>query len=136
MTNKKTQIVTFNELFPDYQALVEKWNVDFLEMKSKIENAIQDLTHLTVEIKVEEGLGSRKTEIDLVSGDVTITLPKIPSEEDLAKIQAEALKMAQENLDKRIDLMVRIIKVVCEAISPTGPLNSFVKNLADSIKPS
>ncbi len=135
MPDQKPEIVTFSELFPDYQALVTKWNDDFVKMRKDIENVVRNLTTLSIEVKVDSSVSSRKTEIDLISGDVTITIPKEPeNKEEMAKIQADALDLALKTLDKRIDALIKIVDVVCKALSPTGSLSEFFKGIGEAIK--
>ncbi len=135
MPSNKPEIVSFSELFPDYPALVNKWNVDFEKMRKDIENVVHNLTTLSVEVKVDSSVTSRRTEIDLISGDITITIPKEPADKDeLAKIQAEALDLALTNLEKRMDALIKIVDVVCKALSPTGSLSEFFKGMGEAIK--
>jgi len=134
MSNKKTEIVSFPDLFPDYDALVKKWNDDFMQMKKDVENVVHNLTTLSVEIKVDSSITSRKTEIDLISGDVTVIVPKDLDKDELSKVQAEALDLALKNLDKRIEALIKIVDVVCKAISPTGSLSEFFANIGNAIK--
>ena len=135
MATKKSEIFKTNDVFPDYDALIRRWTGDFNKMRTDIENTIHNLTTLTIEIKVDNKVSSQKTEIDLISGDVTITVSKEPTKDDLTKLQADALDLALKNLDKRIDALIKIVEVVCKAISPTGSFNDLFKTLANVIKP-
>jgi hypothetical protein len=131
------KIPSFEDLFPDSQDLINKWNLDLAKIKTDIENAVNDLTKLSVEIVINEKANfQKKIDMDLISGDVTVTLSKMPQKEEMEKIQTEALKLAQDNLDKRVDFLLKVINVLCCAISPTGPLTTVIKTLTETVKPT
>jgi hypothetical protein len=96
-----------------------QWQKDLEELQKNLKTTNHDLTHTTVEIK-KEGQEDpvRKTEIDLISGGIVITLAKDSnlSEEEINQINEKAIQMAREELQKKMEQLSLIIQKLIEVL--------------------
>lgn len=68
-----------------------------------LDDAIYNLTHMTIELRIE-GTDeiTRKTEMDLISGDITVWLTGNQTEEQINQINEKAIQIAREELRQKM----------------------------------
>ena len=114
-----------------------KWVSDLEKLTIDLESVVYDLTHLEVEIRIEgETDPIRRTEINLITGDISVTLPKgkILDDVDIEKINIEAIKLAREELSDRIDKLVNVIEILVKTLVPGGSLISIIEVINSALK--
>ena len=113
------------------------WTTDLKKLKTDLESVVHDLTHIKIELKVEgEAEHIRKTEFNLITGDITVILPKGTDIEkiDIEEINTQAITMAREELEKRIEKLVKVIEILINAITPGGSLKSILDIINSAIE--
>ncbi len=127
----KNELTINKDVFEDVN---KQWQKDLEALQNNLKTTIHDLTHTTVEIK-KEGQEDpiRKTEIDLISGDIVITLSKDSnlSEDQLNQINEKALQIAREELDKK---MARLNEIVGKLIQVLGGMVAPGSAIAQGLK--
>lgn len=129
--------VKWEETIRELQSVGVTWTNDLEKLKTDLDSVVHDLTHLEIELKIEgEAEPLRKTEYNLITGDIIVTLPKGTDLEsiDVEKINAQAVTMAREELEKRIEKLVNLIEILINAISPSGSLKSILDSINSAIK--
>lgn len=121
-----------NSSLIDFDTISKEWQDDLKKLEAQLKNAIHDLTHLTVEVKIDgKNETIRKTELDLISGDIIVTLPKTTefTETEINQINEKAIALGREELKQRTEKLKEIIETLinCFNISPTGPVSDGLK---------
>ncbi len=113
-----------------------KWVSDLEQLITDFETVVHDLTHLEIEIKIEgEPEPIRKTEINLITGDIMVTLPKGTSADtDIEKINTEAVKIAREELSERVDKLIKVVDILIKTLTPGGSLISIIDMINEALK--
>jgi DNA repair exonuclease SbcCD ATPase subunit len=117
---EQTSITNYNEWLEKERAKLAK----------RLEDAMYNLSHMTIELR-KEGSNEiiRKTEIDLISGDITVWLSGNPTEEQINQANEKAIQMAREELDKRCERLQTVIQTCITAIAPGGSLAKAIEAL-------
>ena len=129
--------VNWEKTIRELQTLGRTWTDDLEKLKTDLESVVHDLTHLEIELKIEgEAEPHRKTEYNLITGDITVTLPKGTDLEkiDIEKINTEAVTMAREELEKRVEKLIKIIEILINTITPGGSLKSILDLINTAIE--
>lgn len=129
--------VNWEKTIRELQTLGRTWTGDLEKLKTDLESVVHDLTHLEIELKIEgEAEPLRKTEFNLITGDITVTLPRGTdlAKLDIEKINTEAITMAREELEKRIEKLVEVIEILISAITPGGSLRSILGLINSAIE--
>ncbi len=116
--NTKTANRSNEKLF-DLDDVGKQWSADLEELQKTLKSAMHDLTHTTIEIRIAgQPDPIRSTEIDLISGDIVITLPKDSklSEEQINQINEKAIQTAREELEKRMEKLRQIIDALIKVL--------------------
>ena len=90
------------------------WVHDLEKLKTDLESVVYNLTHIKIKLQIEdEDQPIRKTELNLITGDITVTLPAGIDIEgmDIEKINIAAIKMAREELKERISKLLELIEI-------------------------
>jgi len=129
--------VDWKKTTKDLRNIGSKWSSDLKLLKTDLESVIYNLTHLKIELKIE-GMDTpiRKTELNLITGDLSVTLPKGTKIDEIKveEINSEAIEMAREDLKERIIHLRELIELLINAISPTGPLKSVLDLIKTSVE--
>jgi len=128
--------VNWEKAIRDLQAIGTTWASDLEKLKSDLESVVYNLTHLEVKLKIEgEDEPIRKTELNLITGDITVTFPAGTDIKgiDIEKINIATIKMAREELKERIGKLLELIEILINAISPVGTLKSVLDVIKASI---
>ena len=118
--------------FLDLEKLSAQWQSDLKKLQEDLQSVMHDLTHTTIEIKVEgQKTPIRTTEIDLVSGDIVITLPKESqlTEEQINEINEKAIQMARDELEKRMEKLRQIIEALIKVLQGMVPGGAIKQGL-------
>ncbi len=85
---------------------------------------------MTIELRIE-GTDeiTRKTEMDLISGDITVWLTGNQTEEQINQINEKAIQIAREELDKRCERLQTVLQTCINAIAPGGPFANLIESL-------
>ena len=129
--------INWEKTIQELRTIGKTWTSDLEKLKTDLESVVHDLTHLEIEIKIEgEAEPLRKTEFNLITGDITVILPKGTDLEkiDIEKINTEAIIMAREELEKRVEKLVNIIEILINAITPGGSLKSILDLINSAIE--